>query len=66
MKNVGVACAGCVLMALTAGKSYAVDDLARLERLIAIPSVSSNIVEVNRAVDFLDGELGRDGLWRRI
>jgi succinyl-diaminopimelate desuccinylase len=60
------ACAGCVLMALAAGRSYAVDDLARLEHLIAIPSVSSNIVEVNRAVDFLDGELGRDGLWRRI
>ena len=42
------------------------DDLARLEKLIAIPSVSSNIVEVNRAVDFLSEELRRDGLWCRI
>ena len=41
-------------------------DLVRLEKLIRIPSVSSNIVEVNRAVDFLDGELGRDGLYRQI
>ena len=41
-------------------------DLMRLEKLIRIPSVSSNIVEVNRAVDFLDGELGRDGLYRQI
>ena len=41
-------------------------DLVRLEKLIGIPSVSSNIVEVNRAVDFLDGELGRDGLYRQI
>ena len=41
-------------------------DLVRLEKLIRIPSVSSNIVEVNRAVDFLDGELGRDGLCRQI
>ena len=39
------------------------DDLARLEKLIAIQSVSSNIVEVNRAVDFLSEELRRDGLW---
>ena len=42
------------------------DDLARLEKQIAIPSVSSNIVEVNRAVDFLSEELRRDGLWFRI
>ena len=41
-------------------------DLVLLEKLIRIPSVSSNIVEVNRAVDFLDGELGRDGLYRQI
>ena len=41
-------------------------DLVRLEKLIRIPSVSSNIVEVNRAVDFLDGELRRDGLYRQI
>ena len=41
-------------------------DLVRLEKLIRIPSVSSNIVEVNRAVDFLGGELGRDGLYRQI
>ena len=41
-------------------------DLVRLEKLIRIPSVSSNIVEVNKAVDFLDGELGRDGLYRQI
>ena len=41
-------------------------DLVRLEKLIRIPSVSSNIVEVNRAVHFLDGELGRDGLYRQI
>ena len=41
-------------------------DLVRLEKLIRIPSVSSNIIEVNRAVDFLDGELGRDGLYRQI
>ena len=41
-------------------------DLVRLEKLIRIPSVSSNIVEVNRAVDFLNGELGRDGLYRQI
>ena len=41
-------------------------DLMRLEQLIRIPSVSSNIVEVNRAVEFLDGELGRDGLYRQI
>ena len=38
------------------------DDLVRLEKLIAIPSVSSNIVEVNRAVDFLSEELRHDGL----
>ncbi len=37
-----------------------------LEKLIAIPSVSANIVEVNRAVDFLSEELRRDGLWCRI
>ena len=42
------------------------DDLIRLEKLIAIPSVSSNIVEVNRAVDFLSAELRHDGLWCRI
>ena len=42
------------------------DDLARLEKLIAIPSVSSNIVEVNRAVDFLAEEFRCDGLWCRI
>ena len=42
------------------------DDLARLERLIAIQSVSSNVVEVNRAVDFLSEELRHDGLWCRI
>ena len=41
-------------------------DLMRLEKLIRIPSVSSNIVEVNRAVDFLNGELGCDGLYRQI
>lgn len=41
-------------------------DLVLLERLIGIPSVSSNIVEVNRAVDFLAGELERDRLWCRI
>ena len=41
-------------------------DLVLLEKLIRIPSVSSNIVEVNKAVDFLDGELGRDGLYRQI
>lgn len=41
-------------------------DLVRLKKLIRIPSVSSNIVEVNRAVDFLDGELGRDGLYRQV
>ena len=41
-------------------------DLVRLEKLIRIPSVSSNIVEVNRAVDFLNGELGCDGLYRQI
>ena len=41
-------------------------DLARLERLIRIPSVSSNIVEVNRAVDCLAGELGAEGMWCSI
>ena len=42
------------------------DDLVRLEKLIAIPSVSSNIVEVNRAVYFLSEELRHDGHWCRI
>ena len=53
--------------ALAVGAAGAAEsDLVRLEKLIRIPSVSSNIVEVNRAVDFLDGELGRDGLYRQI
>lgn len=41
-------------------------DIVRLKRLIEIQSVSSNIVEVNRAVDFLSNELGYDGLWCQI
>ena len=41
-------------------------DVARLKRLIEIPSVSSNIVEVNRAVDFLSAELRKDGLWCKV
>ena len=54
-------------MVLAVGMAGAAEsDLVRLEKLIRIPSVSSNIVEVNRAVDFLDGELGRDGLYRQI
>ena len=53
--------------ALAVGVAGAAEsDLVRLEKLIRIPSVSSNIVEVNKAVDFLDGELGRDGLYRQI
>ena len=54
-----------VVLAVAAAGA-AESDLVRLEKLIRIPSVSSNIVEVNRAVDFLDGELGRDGLYRQI
>ena len=41
-------------------------DVARLKRLIEIQSVSSNIVEVNRAVDFLSAELRKDGLWCKV
>ena len=41
-----------VVLAAALGFAQQNDDLARLE-LIAIPSVSSNVVEVNRAVDFL-------------
>ncbi len=42
-----------VVLAAALGFAQQNDDLARLEKLIAIPSVSSNVVEVNRAVDFL-------------
>ena len=53
----------CALAVFAAGAAAAeVDDLARLEALIRIPSVTSNIVEVNRAVRFFKGELERDGL----
>ena len=55
-----------VVLAAALGFAQQNDDLARLEKLIAIPSVSSNVVEVNRAVDFLSEELRRDGLWCRI
>ncbi|MCQ2391835.1 MAG: M20/M25/M40 family metallo-hydrolase [Kiritimatiellae bacterium] len=39
-----------------------VDDVARLEAFIRIPSVSKDIPEVNRAVAFLKGEATKDGL----
>ena len=55
-----------VVLAAALGFAQQNDDLARLEKLIAIPSVSSNVVEVNRVVDFLSEELRRDGLWCRI
>ena len=55
-----------IVLAAALGFAQQSDDLARLEKLIAIPSVSSNVVEVNRAVDFLSGELRRDGLCCRI
>ena len=56
-----------VAVFFAAGSMWASDvDIARLKRLIEIPSVSSNIVEVNRAVDFLSGELGSDGLWCKV
>jgi acetylornithine deacetylase/succinyl-diaminopimelate desuccinylase-like protein len=55
-----------IVLAAALGFAQQSDDLASLEKLIAIPSVSSNVVEVNRAVDFLSEELRRDGLWCRI
>lgn len=67
MRNLAFSAALLVVASPSAGTTYDLEpDLVRLEKLIAIPSVSSNIVEVNRAVDFIDGELGRDGLYRRI
>ena len=59
---------GVALAAVAAGVSAQCEngDIARLERLIRIPSVSSNIVEVNRAVDCLAGELAGEGMWCRI
>ena len=55
-----------VVLAAALGFAQQNDDLARLEKLIAIPSDSSNGVEVNRAVDFLSEELRCHGLWCQI
>ena len=59
---------GVALAAIAAGASAQSEngDIARLERLIRIPSVSSNIVEVNRAVECLAGELAAEGMWCKI
>ena len=59
----GVALAAFAVSAVAANCE---GDLARLERLIRIPSVSTNIVEVNRAVDCLAGELAAEGIWCSI
>lgn len=60
-----VVAAGVLVAALSGCKTTTgeVDDLARLENLIRIPSVTADIDAVNRAVDFMRSELEDDGLF---
>lgn len=48
---------------LAAGSVLAADDVALLESLIRIPSVSADVKEVNRAVRFVRGTLEREGMF---